>query len=177
MLLKPFSFSFYFFYAYSPRTSTKSGHKRNIFRPLNMNSVEIHTCDLQLQCLFILTWAQYTYMLAYMYIHVDFFSFINPLTIIIALCGCLRQQLGGLAWSRRDCWLLREVKLSSGCVGRQVGVPQPITSCKINWQLMGCENVYLACNKRGLYANKCSSITAEMRINALKGSLKAHINS
>lgn len=106
-----------------------------------------------------------------------FFSFINPLTIIIALCGCLRQQLGGLAWSRRDCWLLREVKLSSGCVGRQVGVPQPITSCKINWQLMGCENVYLACNKRGLYANKCSSITAEMRINALKGSLKAHINS
>lgn len=51
------------------------------------------------------------------------FFLINPVTVSIAVCCCLGQQLGGLAWTRRDCWLLREVKLSSGCVGRQVGVP------------------------------------------------------
>lgn len=53
-----------------------------------------------------------------------FFSFfLNPVTISGVVGCCLGQQLRGLAWPRRDCWVLREVKQSSGCVGGQVGVP------------------------------------------------------
>jgi len=53
-----------------------------------------------------------------------FFFQLNPVTISSAVCCCLGQQLRDLAWPRRDCWVLGEVKLSSGCVGGQVGAPR-----------------------------------------------------
>lgn len=58
-----------------------------------------------------------------------------------------------------------------------LGLPQPTTSCRLNPQRVGRENVCPSCKERGLYENECSSETAETGKNALKFSLKTHINT